>query len=370
MSIDENENQPESDDRAIQVTNCTIYVGRVQIVVDPRLNSDCTIIAGTRATDDHDGSSMNTPPKQDLEPRSQRQPINTLYVTRPKTTKVGPTIQQKSVCQLPANSQLSCCLHRQCHGRCNCEAWFSPGSDNCIARTDNCSAATQTGDPSRRNSSERSPIWGTQNGGRLFPLRLGSRDQNVTKSDWPTPSKIPVLCSGQPQPPARQDRPVDLYAGSRLPVPVRRGPAAARILRIDRAREVRPPSRNGSRNGRRCATVDKPPDTDDKPDDTDDKQNDTEDKPHDMHDYDDTVVEPGQPSMCIDEPAASATSEQGSPLQTLDYRNSTSDSQPVTVESYSLADASDHPSLQHDGQNESGMKVSTLTPVIDDDDDS
>lgn len=67
MSIDENENQPESDDRdIIQVTNCTIYVGRVQIVVDPRLNSDCTIIAGTRATEYHDGSSVNTPPKQDL----------------------------------------------------------------------------------------------------------------------------------------------------------------------------------------------------------------------------------------------------------------------------------------------------------------
>jgi len=66
MLIDENENQPESDDRAIQVTNCTIYVGRVRIVVDPRLNSDCTSIVETRATEDHNGSSVNTPPKQDL----------------------------------------------------------------------------------------------------------------------------------------------------------------------------------------------------------------------------------------------------------------------------------------------------------------
>jgi len=64
MSIDENENRPGSDERAIQVTNCTIYVGRLRIVVDPRLNSDCTGIAETRATEDHDGSFANTPPKQ------------------------------------------------------------------------------------------------------------------------------------------------------------------------------------------------------------------------------------------------------------------------------------------------------------------
>jgi len=64
MSIDENENRPESAERTIQVTNCTIYVGHVGIVVDPRLNSDCTSIAKTRTAEDHDGSSVNTSPKQ------------------------------------------------------------------------------------------------------------------------------------------------------------------------------------------------------------------------------------------------------------------------------------------------------------------
>jgi len=64
MSIYENENRPESAERSIQVTNCTIYVGHVEIVVDPRLNSDCTSFAETRAAEDHNGSSVNTSPKQ------------------------------------------------------------------------------------------------------------------------------------------------------------------------------------------------------------------------------------------------------------------------------------------------------------------
>jgi len=64
MSINEKESRSESDDRAIQVTNCTIYVGHVRIVIDPRLNADVTGIAEIRATQDHVGPNVNTQPKQ------------------------------------------------------------------------------------------------------------------------------------------------------------------------------------------------------------------------------------------------------------------------------------------------------------------
>jgi len=61
MSIDEKENRPESDGRAIQVSNCTIYVGRVRIVIDPHLNVNISGIAETHATEDHNGLAANTP---------------------------------------------------------------------------------------------------------------------------------------------------------------------------------------------------------------------------------------------------------------------------------------------------------------------
>jgi len=65
MLIDEKENRPESDDRAIHETNCTIYVGRVRIIIDPRLNADVSGIAEAHATENHhDGPATNTPPKQ------------------------------------------------------------------------------------------------------------------------------------------------------------------------------------------------------------------------------------------------------------------------------------------------------------------
>lgn len=65
MSIDEKENRPESDNRAIHETNCTIYVGRVRIIIDPRLNADASGIAEAHVTENHhDGPAAKTPPKQ------------------------------------------------------------------------------------------------------------------------------------------------------------------------------------------------------------------------------------------------------------------------------------------------------------------
>ncbi|XP_022169145.1 uncharacterized protein LOC111032954, partial [Myzus persicae] len=433
MSSNEKENRPESDDRAIQVTNCTIYVGRVRIVIDPRLNADVAGIVETRVTEDNDLTASNTPPKQSdfvgvrsTKPRSQRQSITTAYAARPKTTKVGPTSRQ-SACLRPATSQLSCCLHGG--GRCNYEARFGAGSDNYIAGIDDCNDSAKNGYSSRRNINGRSPIWGTQNGGRLSPLRLVTRDQSVVMFDRSTESRTPVPSPSQPKPPVRQDMPVELYAGSRLPVPVRSGRVTARIPRIDRAGDGWSLSRNDGQNSRRCATADIPPHTDDgingrecasadKPHDTDDRPNDTNDKPNDtddmqhgsadgphdtddrqnttegphdtddirydsvdgsrdtddkhkdttegphdidgrqndvvdLLDHDDTAVVPIQPSMGIDESAASMTSEQWSSLcslQALDDMSLTG-SQPVVVNTDSLSDASDHSALQLVSQN-------------------
>jgi len=148
-------------------------------------------------------------------------------------------------------------------------------------------------------------------------------------------------------------------------VPVRPGPAAARILRIERAGDVRPPLRNDSRSGRRCTTGDRPHDTNEKPDDTDEKQDDPDEKPddndeklddrddqpHDIVDLLDTAVEPRQPCVRINELVARLTSEQGSSLQVLDDHRLTAGSQQVAVKNDSLSDASN--------RHESAMTVST-----------
>jgi len=270
-----------------------------------------------------------------------------------------------------------CCFHGS--ARCNYETHFGALSDNCIARTENCNTTALNSYPSRRNSNGRSPIWGIQNGNRLSPLRLVSRNWGVVKSDRLTLSRIPTVpSSSQPEPSARQDRPVDLYVGSRLPVPIRPGPAAARIPRIERAGDVRPPSQGHGQNGIRCGTADRPHyndndcngrqsvisdkshDLDDMqynivngPHSTDDRQSDINYGVHDVSfDYNDTAVVPGQPCTCIDELAANATSEQWCPPQAIDNCNSTG-SQPVAIDSNSLTVVSNHPSVQQVSQNES-----------------
>jgi len=64
MSIEEKENQPELDDRAIHETKCTIYVGRVRIIIDPRLNTDVSGTAESHVNEYHrDSLATNTPPK-------------------------------------------------------------------------------------------------------------------------------------------------------------------------------------------------------------------------------------------------------------------------------------------------------------------
>lgn len=302
------------------------------------------------------------------EPCNQRQPITTPYSARPKISKAGLTSRQ-SVCLRPATSQLSCCLHGS--GRCNYEARFGTGNENCIVGTDNCNTAALTSYPSRRNSSGRSP--GAQNGNRSTPLRLLSRNWGVMKSDWSTPSRISAVPS--PRPPVRQDRPVDLYVGSRLPVPVRPGPVAIRIPRINRVGDVRLLSQSDDLNGswcttadkphhnddglnndRRCGTADMPNHTDgdlngrpcaisDKPQGPDDMQHGTSNKPHDTDDrQNDISYGLHNAVMCIEELAASAMSEQFCPPQAMDNRNST-DSQPVAIDSDSLSGTSDHPSM-------------------------
>jgi len=57
-----------SDDRTINVTNCTIYVGRVQIVLEPSPKvdevADGVIEASRSAEDPQDDSVTNAPKKQ------------------------------------------------------------------------------------------------------------------------------------------------------------------------------------------------------------------------------------------------------------------------------------------------------------------
>lgn len=57
-----------SDDRAINVTNCTIYVGRVRIVLEPRPNvdevADSVIETSRSAEDPQDDPVTNAPKKQ------------------------------------------------------------------------------------------------------------------------------------------------------------------------------------------------------------------------------------------------------------------------------------------------------------------
>ncbi|XP_060857079.1 gametogenetin-like [Metopolophium dirhodum] len=105
------------------------------------------------------------------------------------------------------------------------------GNDNCPRRNNACNRnpQQQNNRPANRG---RQPIWGDQEGPRLPPLRLVFRDPSLAQSAaQQTPSRIPVPCPCRPEQPRRQDRPVDLYAGSRLPVPNRPGQAPPRIPR-------------------------------------------------------------------------------------------------------------------------------------------
>lgn len=335
-------------------------------------------------------------------PCSPRQPITTPYSSRPKISKVGLTNRQ-SVCLRPATSQLTCCLHGS--GRCNYEARLSTGNDNCIVGIDNCNTAALTSYPSRRTSIGRSA--GAQNSNRPTPPRLLSRNRGVKKSGWSTPSRISAVPSpSRPRPSARQDRPVDLYVGSRLPVPVRSGPVATRIPRIDRVGDVRLPFQSDGLNGSRCTTADRPHHNDDglnnvhrcgtadmpnhtdgdlngrrcaisdKPQVHDDMQHGTANGPHDTDDrqndisygfhnvvgslvYNDTAVVPGQPSVMSIEELAASTSEQWCPPQTMDNRNLMG-SQPVAIDSDSLSGTSNHPSMQQVSQNEPGNQCDSL----------
>jgi len=288
----------------------------------------------------------------------QRQLCTTPYAAHPKITSAGPT-SQPSVC--PRSSDTSCCLHAG--GRCNYE-WSGTGNGNnnnnscTVAGNDDCKAAARNREPPGQNDG-RSPVWGTQNGGRLSPLRLttSGRYRKVAQSGRPTLSRIPVPCLGRTEPPARQDRPVDLYAGSRLPVPVRPGPAPARIPRIGRNCDARPsPSCEDDRNYHTAVDdadpvvvttvcdLTGPIDTDD--DDADpvvvttvcDTTDSDDDVLLDSHLSDDdmaTVVVVGQPGVCVDESAecTTATSEQWlSPLALEDI--SSTGSRPLTVASF------------------------------------
>ncbi|KAE9543467.1 hypothetical protein AGLY_002267 [Aphis glycines] len=124
----------------------------------------------------------------------------------------------------------------------------SAGSDNCNGggRNNPCSRnpSQQSGRSANNNSSNNNntnnqPNWGNRNDARLPPLRLAFRDSSLARpaqqqqqqQQQARPSRIPVPCPCQPEQPRRQDRPVDLYAGSRLPVPNRPGRAPTRIPR-------------------------------------------------------------------------------------------------------------------------------------------
>lgn len=111
--------------------------------------------------------------------------------------------------------------HRQYDHQMRCSA----GNDNYNAgRNNECNRNPQQQNGRPANNG-RQPIWGDQDGARLPPLRLVFRDQSLAQSAQPTPSRIPVPCPCRSEPPRRQDHPVDLYAGSRLPVPNRPGRA-------------------------------------------------------------------------------------------------------------------------------------------------
>ncbi|CAI6354471.1 unnamed protein product [Macrosiphum euphorbiae] len=123
---------------------------------------------------------------------------------------------------------------------CNRQIRLRAGNDNCPRRNNACNRnpQQQNGRPANRG---RQPIWGDQEGPRLPPLRLVFRDPSLAQpAAQQTPSRIPVPCPCRPEQPRRQDRPVDLYAGSRLPVPNRPGQAPARIPRNNDRPEPQP----------------------------------------------------------------------------------------------------------------------------------
>ncbi|CAH1731671.1 unnamed protein product [Aphis gossypii] len=120
----------------------------------------------------------------------------------------------------------------------------SAGSDNCNGggRNNPCSRnPSQQSGRSANNNNNNQPNWGNRDDARLPPLRLAFRDSSLARpaqqqqqqqqQQQARPSRIPVPCPCQPEQPRRQDRPVDLYAGSRLPVPNRPGRAPTRIPR-------------------------------------------------------------------------------------------------------------------------------------------
>jgi len=243
------------------------------------------------------------------EPLDQRQLCTTPYAAHSKITSAGPT-SQPSVC--PRSLTTSCCLHGG--GRCNYYEWSSTGNGNnnnnscTVVGNDDCKAAARNREPPGQNDG-CSPAWGTQNGDRLSPLRM-------TTSGRPTLSRIPMPYLGRPEPLARQDRPVDLYTGSRLPVPVRPGPAPARIPLIDRNCDARPsPSCDDNHRNDHTVVDDADPVTATVCDLT--GPIDTDDDLLDSHlgddDADPVVV--AQPGVCVDE---LTTSEQWLPPLALD----------------------------------------------------
>ncbi|KAF0768676.1 Uncharacterized protein FWK35_00028838 [Aphis craccivora] len=121
----------------------------------------------------------------------------------------------------------------------------SAGSDNSNSggRNNPCSRnpSQQNGRSANNNDNNNNrPNWGNRDDARLPPLRLAFRDSSLARpaqqqqqqqQQQTRPSRIPVPCPCQPEQPRRQDRPVDLYTGSRLPVPNRPGRAPTRIPR-------------------------------------------------------------------------------------------------------------------------------------------
>jgi len=137
-----------------------------------------------------------------------------------------PTVVSRATSPRSAESQLSCV------GRCsNYCVGYGAGSVNCNAGNDDYNT----------DRNRRLPIGRTQDDGLLSTPRSVSQDKNVMPCTRPTRSRIPVPCLSRTEPPSRLDRPVNLYASSMLPVPVRPGLAPARIPRNVRTCGTRPP---------------------------------------------------------------------------------------------------------------------------------
>lgn len=134
------------------------------------------------------------------------------------------------MCEIFVRNRRDCTTEKRCvRLRAGSE---NPGGRKCLSAGHNNGCNARNGRRTNNANPSSRSIW-ERNENPMPSLRTAFRDNNLTDTQprrgAPQRCRVPIACSRLP--PRRQDQPVQLYLGSRLPVSSRLGPAPTRLPR-------------------------------------------------------------------------------------------------------------------------------------------